>query len=267
MLVLIGPDFEGTSDAYARLAPATGLLAYDLKARIRPGAWGVVKVLADPAQAAALATELARVGFRPLLVDRSIAQDAERCFVHVKGLTLDANHFVLHFSERDLPVEYGGLACIVRGEVQPGRAAPRGAGSASSGSSLRAVSSVEPQSVRELQQSPFEAYQAADIHFLTVPWIARMDVRTAGNATGDASVRSLDTLVDELSRRAGVRVDRAVRTSSLASFAEQAASVRVQAPDATHRRDQRREQPDERFDGYSRLVGEAERRLRLPASG
>ncbi|HEY8943473.1 MAG TPA: hypothetical protein VIM73_04385 [Polyangiaceae bacterium] len=261
MLVLIGPDFEGTGDAYARLARVTGLVPYDLKARIRPGAWGVIKVLGDEFQANLLATELTSAGFRPILVPREVAHDAERKIVHAKGLTLEPAGFTLHFTERDMPIEYGAVSCVVRGEVQPGRAAPRAAGSASSGS-LRAVTPTgEAASARELQQSPFESYHAADIHFLTVPWIARIDVRAVGTATGDPSVRALDALVDDLARRGGVRVDRAARTSSLASFAEQAASMRSVPPEA-QRREHRREQPDERFDPYSRLVGAAESRLR-----
>ena len=31
MFVLLGPDFDGTRDAYQRLARATGLVSYDLK--------------------------------------------------------------------------------------------------------------------------------------------------------------------------------------------------------------------------------------------
>lgn len=262
MLVLIGPDFDGSSEAYGRLARVTGLVPYDLKARIRPGAWGVVKVLADSAQAESLAAELSEAGFQPLLVQREVAHDPDRRIVHAKGLTLEETSFTLHFTERDMPVEYGAVSCVVRGEVQPGRAASRGAGSPSSGS-MRAVNPGEPQSVREVQQSPFESYHAADVHFLTVPWIARIDVRAVGTQTGDPSVRALDALVDDLARRSGVRVDRAVRTSSLASFAEQSVSMRAPPPEPPSRRgDHRREQPDERFDPYSRLVGEAERRRR-----
>ncbi len=263
MLVLIGPDFDGSSDAYGRLARVTGLVAYDLKARIRPGSWGLVKVLADDLQAEDLAAGLEIAGFRPLLVARQVAHDPERRIVHAKGVTLGAEGLVLEFADSELPIQYGAVACIVRGEVQPGRALSRGAGSVSSASSLRAVSPTDAASPRDTQQSAFESYQAADIHFLTVGWFARIDVRAIGTH-GDGSVRALDALVDELARRAGVRVDRSVRTSSLASFAEQVVSLRTPPPDPTSR-EHRREQPDERFDSYSRLVGEAERRLRVPA--
>jgi hypothetical protein len=263
MLVLIGPDFDGSSDAYGRLARVTGLVAYDLKARIRPGSWGVVKVLADDAQAEALAAGLEAAGFHALLVARQIANDPVRVIVHAKRLTFEEQGFTLHFTDRAVPIEYGAVACIVRGEVQPGRAASRGAGSASSGSSLRAVNANEPPSTRDPQQSAFESYHAADIHFMTVGWFTRIDVRAVGTLPGESSVRGLDALVDELGRRAGVRVDRGVRTSSLASFAEQSVSMRAPAPEHS-RRDQRREQPDERFDSYSRLVAEAERLRRTP---
>lgn len=261
MLVLIGPDFDGTKDAYTRLGRATGLVAYDLKARVRPGAWGVVKVLADASQAEALAKALEQAGFRALLVSRDITHDPERRILHPRGVTLEATSLNLHFSEQDLPVEYAAVACLVRGEVQPGRAAPRGASSASSGAALRAVTQVDSLP-REMPVSAFEAYHAVDIHFLTVPWIARVDVRAVGSPHGEPGVRALDALADELARRANVRVDRCVRTSSLASFAEQSISLRDATPDTKAVRDQRREQPDERFDPYSRLVGEAERRLR-----
>lgn len=260
MLVLIGPDFEGTSEAYTRLGRATGLVAYDLKARVRPGAWGVIKVLADASQAETLANTLEQAGFRALLVSRDITHDPERRILHARGVTLEETRLTLHFSEQDLPVEYAAVACLVRGEVQPGRAAPRGASSASSGAALRAVTQVDSLP-REMPASPFEAYHAVDVHFLTVPWIARLDVR-AVSPTGEPSVPALDALADELARRANVRVDRSVRTSSLASFAEQSMSLRDPTLDTKPLRDQRREQPDERFDPYSRLVGEAERRSR-----
>lgn len=258
-MVLIGPDFDGSSEAYRRLARVTGLVSYDLKARVRPGAWGLVKALGDPLEAESLAAGLSEAGFRPLLVLREAAHDPKRRIVHARGITLEEQGFTLHFTERDMPVEYGAVLCLVRGEVQPGRAALRGSGNSSA--PYRIVTPVgEPPSTREVQQSPFESYHAADIHFLTVPWIARIDVRAVGSVTGEPSVRALDQLVDELAQRSGVRVDRAVRTSSLASFAEQDASRSTSSE--PHGREHRREQPDERFDPYSRLVGEAERRQR-----
>lgn len=262
MLVLIGPEFDGSSDAYGRLARVTGLVAYDLKARLRPGSWGLVKVLGDDLQAEDLAAGLAVAGFRPLLVARQVAHDPERRIVHAKGVVLGERGFVLELADRELALEYGAVACIVRGEVHPGRAVSRGAVGGSSGASFRAVSAstMEPASPREAQ-SPFETYQAADIHFLTVGWFARIDARAVGT-NGEVSVRALDTLVDELARRANVRVDRSVRTSSLASFAEQAVSLRTPPPEPVGR-EHRREHPDERFDSYSRLIGEAERRTRL----
>lgn len=258
MLVLLGPEFDGSSQAYGRLARVTGLLPYDLKARLRPGAWGLVKALGDPIEAENLAAAISDAGFHPFLVLREVAHDSKRPIVHAKGITLSESGFTLHFSERDMPIEYGAVLCLVRGEVQPGRAAQRGAGNSSIPHRILTPGG-EAQS-RDIHNSPFESYHAADIHFLTVSWIARIDVRAVGSVTGEPGVHALDALVDELARRSGVRVDRAVRTSSLASFAEQDAARTTSSE--PHGREHRRELPDERFDPYSRLVGEAERRKR-----
>ena len=254
MLVLLGPDFDGSADAYKRLTRVTGLVGYDLKSRVRPGMWGVVKALADDAQAEALAAGLELAGFRPQLITRQVAHDPERRIVHVLAVTLNEKDLVLELSEGTMPVDYSALACVVRGEVQPGRTAGGGLSGASS-SSARVGSGSEPPNGREQEFAAYEAYQAADLHFMRVRWFARIDARIFG-VNG---ARDLDALCDTLARCAGVRVDRAVRSSSLVSFGEQAGSLRA-PPSETLRRDQRREQPDERFDAYSRLVAEAERR-------
>lgn len=254
MLVLLGPDFDGSTDAYKRLARVTGLVAYDLKARVRPGTWGVVKALADETQAESLAAALELAGFRPLLISRQVAHAPDRTIVHALGVKLGDGHVILEFEAGEMTVEYAALGCLVRGEVQPGRTAS----SSSSSSNPRSGIAPEPPSVREVPPFPHESYQAADLHFTSVGWVARIDARVFG----PNGVRELDALCDELGRRARIRVDRAVKSSSLATFGEQAASLRVPSSE-TFRRDHRREQPDERFDAYSRLVGEAERLRRM----
>lgn len=267
MLVLLGPDFEGTEQAYSRLAKETGLVAYDLRSRVRPGAWGVVKLLADTDQAKALASALRSAGFRPVLVDREVAHQPDRRIVLARGLTLNPTDFVLHLSEGDLVMEYSDMTCIVRGEVRPGRSL-RGAPSAAASSSatFRAVvPTTDPPGSREGQPSAFEAYHAADLHFASVSWIARLDARLFEAHGGEPGVRALDALVEELAARAKVRVDRAVRTSSLASFAEQPAPMRS-AGGQPSLREGSREQSDERFDPYSRLIGEAEREAKAPGA-
>jgi len=265
MLVLLGPDFDGTPVSYDRVARASGFVAYDLKARLRPGFWGVVRTLADALQAEALAKELTDVGFSPILVNSEVAHDPERRIVHARGLELGDATFVARVADQEMPIEYAAIACVVRGEVQPGRNPQR---SSPSSSSFRAVSpSSEPPSSRELQQSPFEAYQAADVHFLSVPWILRLDARSLATLGGDSGVRALDAIADELSRRAGARVDRGARSSSLAAFAEQTLSMKNPSAEPPSRREARREHADERFDPYSRLIGEAERRQRALRAG
>jgi hypothetical protein len=266
MFVLLGPDFEGTSEAYQRLAQVTGLVAYDLRARIRPGTWGVVKSIADEDVAHALADALRAAQFRPVLVEREVAYDADRRIVPVRGIALGERDLTLQLRDREMTVEYAALACIVRGEVQPGRVAQGSsiAPGPSSGSFRAAGVSTEPQSARELQQSPFDAYQAADLHFLTATWIARMDVRALATDTGETSPRLLDATVDEIARRANVRVDRGIRSSSVVSLAEQPSPMRFQSEPPSVR-EIRREPPDQRFDPYSRLIGEAERLVQLHA--
>jgi hypothetical protein len=267
MFVLLGPDFEGTSEAYQRLAHATGLVAYDLRARVRSGGWGVVKTLADEAQAEALASALRAVGFRPVLVQRTVGQDPERRIVHVRGIELGETEFVLSLRDREMAVEYAALACIVRGEVQPGRTSQRSSASGPSSATFRAVAAAtEPPSVRDGQQSTFEAYQAADLHFLSVTWLARIDLHSLGGSVNEASPRALDALADELAKRARARVDRSMRTSSVVAVAEQSAPMRTHNSEPPGLREARREQADERFDPYSRLIGEAERQLRAEAA-
>jgi hypothetical protein len=264
MFVLLGPDFEGTPEAYQRLARATGLVAYDLRSRLRPGSWGLVKALADEAQAVALARALSDAHFRPILIDRAVAHDNNRPIVPVRSVALTEQNLVLGLQDRDMTVEFAALACVIRGEVQPGRSVQRGTASGPSSGNYRAVTAPADVSVAiNVVQSPFEAFQAADLHFLTALWVARLDLHSLGGSAHEATPRVLDGLADELARRAGSRVDRNVRTSSVASLAEQATPKRGSEPPNV--REARREQADERFDAYSRIIGEAERMLRARA--
>lgn len=261
MLVLLGPGFDGSPESYARLASATGLVAYDLKARIRPGAWGVVKLFGDPRAAEELASQLVAAGFEPVLVDSAIAQDPERRVVTVTAIEFDEHELRLFLHDRVMPVPYGALCAIVEGEVQPGRTVYPAA--APSSSTFRAPSGAEVAQFRDsFVQVPNEAYLAADLHFATVLWIARIDSRSfdfgperSGNVAND-----LSALLERIAERmGGIRIDRAVKTSSVSSFTQQvvAGGGSSWPPLGT------RNKPDQRFDPYSRIVGEAERRLRL----
>jgi hypothetical protein len=255
VFVLLGPNFEGTRDAYQRLSQATGLVAYDLHARLRKGVWGVVKLLGDAREAEALARSLRELGFDPVLIDRSVLHDLERRPLLASSIRLGERELVVELPDQELHVGYEALAVIVRGEVQPGRTA---AAANPSSASLRAAVPSPDAFARDPQRLSFEGYQAADLHFLEVPWIARVGTRALDPTGLESGPRALDVLVDEIAARASIRVDRGSRTSSVAAFVEQPAPLRSQhsTPPSL------REQTDERFDPYSRVIGEAERQLR-----
>src|SRR5437868_12361559 len=99
MLVMLAPSFDGSSDAYGRLARATGMLAYDLKSRIKPGVWGVVRALADEEQALALAQRLREEGLPVIVVPREVAHDPNRRIVTVRALELRSEQMILHLRE------------------------------------------------------------------------------------------------------------------------------------------------------------------------
>lgn len=268
MLVLIGPSFKGTAEEFPRLAQLTGLVAYDLKTKLKPGSWGLLKLLADPEEAAKLGGQLAEAGFPVAVVDPKVAHDPNRQFVLVERLEFEPEALVVHVAGRAMPVPYQGVLTIVRGEVQEGANA---AGAPGSSQGFRAVSpsSADIQAFREVTGSQaFNAYHAADIHFATVAWSARLDARkldfsTLSEATGSPA-QKLDRLVQEVVDRSGASVDRNIRTSSVASFARQPAPMRrsgtprpgsVPPPSLAS-------SGDTRFDAYSRIIAEAERTLR-----
>lgn len=264
MLVLLGPGFDGSDQGYQALARATGLVPYDLRTRVKAGTWGLVRVFADAGQAQELASKLMALGFQVVVVDRAVLTDVERRHVPVSSLVFRETDFLLKLKDREMKIPYGALACVVEGEVQPGRAAGATApGSASSGS-LRAVApgGQEMQIFREAQLAAPIGYLAADLHFSTVVWIARIDTRgfdfgpeRTGNVAAD-----LKKLTTELAERSRVRIDRNVRSSSVASFAEQPASLRGASWPPVSQRG--KDALDARFDSYSRILGEAERLAR-----
>jgi hypothetical protein len=265
MLVMLAPSFDGSSDAYLRLAKATGLVAYDLKSRVKPGVWGVVRALADEVQANELAERLHAEGFPVFVVPREVAHDPNRRIVTIRSLEISSDQVVLHLREREMPIPFGALSCIVRGEVHLGQVPARSV--TPSSSTFRAVvpSTNDMLVFREsLSASNFEAFAAADLHFATVLWVARIDARgfdfSALGTTSESPASDLDALVNELSVRSGVRVDRGVRSSSVASVLMQSPGGRT-APVSQAPRSSREGPSDERFDPYSRVIAEAERKL------
>lgn len=265
MLVMLAPSFDGSGESYARLAQATGMVAYDLRSRIKPGVWGVVRALADEDQANELWRRLLESGLPAFVVPREVAHDAARRIVTIRGLELRADQVVLHLREREMAVPFGALTCIVRGEVHFGQVPARSITPSSSTFRAVAPSSSDMQMFREsFSASNFEAFAAADLHFATVSWVARLDARSfdfaALGLASESPASDLDQLVDTLAERAGVRVDRGVRSSSVVSVLLQGASSRASASQS--QAPLSRETPtDERFDPYSRVIGEAERLL------
>ena len=267
MLVLLGPSFDSSEASYQALARATGLVLYDLKNRLKPGAWGCLKVVGDLGQARELGSRLLAAGFPVVLVDQLVAHDPDRRLVTVHRIELRDSDFRLDLKDRQMTIPYGALTCIVEGEVQPGRSssATRGPqqGSPSSGS-FRAVAPglAEMQVFRDSLGNQV-GYLAADLHFATVHWVARIDTRVFdfGDARSGGVANELGGLVDAIAARAGVRVDRAVKTSSVATVGDQPPSLRSASwPPVSQRI--REEALDQRFDTYSRLIGEAERLAR-----
>ena len=262
MLVLLGPDFDGSDQGYQTLARATGLLPYDLRTRVKPGSFGLIKAFGQAAQAEELAARLVAAGFPIVCVERQVANDPDRRHVPVHQLELGASSFHLKLRDREMDVPYGALTCIVEGEVQPGRTGGTPAPGVASSGALRAVTpgSGEMQVFREAHLTAAIGYLAADLHFATVLWIARIDARIfdfGPHRSGNLAV-DLANLTNELAGRAQVRVDRNVRVSSVASFAEQPPPMRAGSPQPQSLRG-KVEAVDARFDSYSRMVGEAER--------
>ena len=266
MLVLLGPTFEGTDDEYTRLARVTGMVVYDLRTKLKPGLWGVVKAIGDPAQAGQLATQLKEEGFQTAIVDAAVGHDPERRTAIARAIQLHDEQAVIQLREREMRVPYGALLTLVRGEVRIGERPAARSGSMSS-ATLRAVGPGDLAAFRAAGGTgQFDAFAAADIHFITVPWIARIDARNFDfSILGDkveGTARALDQLVDMVAQRAGIPVDRGSHTSSVASFAG-GGPKRVETPAPIPSQRAPGEAPqDERFDAYSRMIAEAERQTR-----
>jgi hypothetical protein len=271
MLVLLGPSFAGGDADYQRLSKLTGLVAYDLRARLKPGMWGLVKALADDAEAQRLAAALLAEGFPSVVVPREVATDTERPIVALKALSIGEQQLTLQLRERTMSVPMAALCCIVRGEAQVGKGSASRAAGGTSSSTFRAVvpDASDLQVFREsMPLTSFEAFAAADLHFHSVTWIARIDARSFDfRALGIAAASpagALDTLVDRLALLGRVRVDRAARASSISSFTQQASKgmgPHSVPPSVPHSQRVREISGDERFDPYSRVLGEAERLL------
>ena len=273
MLVLLGPSFAGDNADYQRLSKVTGMVAYDLRARLKPGMWGLVKALADETEAQRLAASLAAEGFPIVVVPREVATEAERPIVALRGLTIHEQKLGLQLREREMEIPMNALCSIVRGEAQVGKGGSRQSSGAagSSSSTFRAVvpSANDLQVFREsMPSTSFEAFAAADLHFHSVTWIARIDARSfdfrALGIVAASPAGALDMLVDRVAQQAGVRVDRAARASSISSFTQQAAksaNVPSMPPSGPISHRGKEIAGDERFDPYSRVVGEAERLL------
>jgi hypothetical protein len=272
MLVLMGPSFGGTPAEYQRLSKVTGMVSYDLKARVKPGMWGLLKALADATEAERLAASLFAEGFPAVAVPREVATDLERPIVALQGLLITEQGLMLTLREREMQVPLAALCCIVRGEAQVGKGSAgrpiTGGGSPyASSSTFRAVvpSSSDLQVFREsMAPASFEAFAAADLHFHSVTWVARIDARAFDfkslgiAATSPAS--ALDQLVDQLGQLASVRVDRSARASSVGSFTQRAARSQTPVQAQPHTGPKPKEiAGDERFDPYSRVIAEAER--------
>jgi hypothetical protein len=245
------------------------MVAYDLRSRIKPGMWGLVKALADEAEAERLAGVLRAAGFPTVVVPREVANDPQRPIVALRAVEIAEQQLTLHLRERSMAVPAAALCSIVRGEVQVGKSGGRaGAGSASSSSTFRAVV-PDPSDLQVFRESmppaSFEAFAAADLHFHSVPWVARIDARSFDfKALGIGAVSpagALDILADRLGLLAGIRVDRAARASSITSFTQQAARIMTPPPSLPMSQRGKEVAGDERFDPYSRVVGEAERLL------
>ncbi len=272
MLVLLGPPFEGRNDQYAELAELSGLVIYDLKTKLRPDSWGVVKALAEAGQAQLLLERLAGAGYRVALVDPAVGHEPDRKIVTLRGLSLDDAGLTLQLHARHMTIPWGAVLVLVQGQVSLGGDSPR---ARSSSSSLRAInpSAAEMESFREsLSPGQIEAYLALDIHFITVPWVARVDARSFDFAgfPGGSTLQKLEACAVALAERSGARVDHGARTSSVNAFTDHSNRSRVLTPPPSYASPPSRRMGDDvspRFDVYSRLIAEAERQTRSLARG
>lgn len=265
MMLLIPPSFEGNADQIRRLAELTGLVQYDIKTRLRPGSWSVLRLLADPEEAEALHRVLSQHGIPTVVVDSMVAFDQARRIVRVDALSLDGGALSLSAAGQSMRVDPRVLLVVVRGEIRSQPAAWHERRPSSS-ANLKAVvpSTAEVQVFRERAQPEYvDTFPGADLHFATVQWVARIDARVLDFALlgidGPGPLAKIETLADELAAQAQVRVDRSFPHSSLASFSERRPPLRTRTPSPNGPPSSPRSFEHQPFDGYSRLVGEAER--------
>jgi len=272
MLVLLGPKYSASEEELEVLVAETGLALYDLRTRLRPGAWSVVRAVADAAHAEEISARLRLHGMQCCALDSAVGQDSSRLIVYLCGIDVTSNQMVLRLAERAMTVPLGALLTIVRGDVHLGRM-PLSVSMQMNSQSMRAAvlapsllaSNSAPAEVFREQRAPSiqDVFVAADLHFITVAWLARIDARQCefvGRSPDAANyAERLDRFIDELACSAKVRVDRHVKTSSLASHT--AGSGRMVTPSPSGPASSRRSAAasDEHFDAYSRMVGEAER--------
>jgi len=278
VLVVLGPPFGATDAEYAVLASVTGLLPYELKTKIKIDAWGVVRVFADASEAERLARELYEEGFTVALLDPALASDRSRLIVPVDRLELAADDLTLPAAEQVMTLPYSTIASIVKGELRVGQGAGRA--TSVSGSGWRALT-PSAEEVAAFRESPsgtsFDALPVLDIHFHSVLWAARVDARSFDFSCLPVPLgrpaENLEQLARILGEKSGARVDRAARTSSLASFAARPTALRHSNPPLPSVRPAPASDPPGRsappqlrptvvaspFDSYSRFVAEAER--------
>jgi hypothetical protein len=272
MLVLLGPGYEAREEEVLALVQATELTQYDLRARLCPGTWGVIKAFADEEQANELVLRLQQCGLPACAISNTVGQDVERRIVYLRAIQFEPDCVILRLSEREMAIPYGALLVIVRGEVHVGRSHNLSSSSGASSSIRPAASAVGLLSsgvgtgeyVREPRASAGQdVFSAADIHFATVPWIARIDAREMDfpREYGDVPnlAERLDRCVEDLAGQAQIRVDRALKTSSLASYTAGTQRSITPAPNGPSSVRRGSGPSDEHFDAYSRMVAEAER--------
>ena len=258
MLVLIGPSFQGTDNQYAQLSDVTGLVQYELRTRLRQNSWGLLKAIAEEQEAEQLAFQLRTLGYEAVAVDPSVGQDEQRQIVSVCAIQFGAQCADVQVRTRSMVIPYAAFLTIVRGEVVMDTLSEAG-----SESRFRASrSSVLPPSP-QATTGRFDSFIAADIHFCTVNWIGRIDSRHFDFSEFELHdgnpIKNLDRVTDHLAERAGgIPVDRCVKRSSVAGFV--APPSRSSQPPTSVAADP--VSGDSRFDSYSRIIGEAERKCR-----
>lgn len=298
MLVIVGPSLDGAEKHTEVVCRLTGLAPYDLKTRLSPDSWGVVRALADPVEAEVLAENLRQIGLRAVAVDPAITRDPARRMVSVRTIELLSDVFIVNLRDGTLKLPYQKLIAIVRGELRSGETGlPRSGASRVSGPYLSATA-TPVEGWEAVLAGGFDAMAVADLHFLDPLCVGRIDIKTFDFASlgfDNRNVEILEALVNRLASRAGVRVDRASRRSSLLSLVPVSPQPRSVAPESAAGSDSpsatatpcpvgsarasgpssswsalrtlQRAVSDPRFDGYSRLVGEAERLSVSPAAG